>query len=51
MTHPTEKNESRPCRYVDKRFIAILLEQSSTEYIQLVKNAEFDWLLWQPTNG
>ena len=53
MTHLTGKNESRPlflthCRYVDKSFIEMLLEQSSTEYTHLVQNAEFNWLLWQP---
>ena len=53
MTHLTGgKKESRPlflthCSYVDKSFIEILFEKSSTEHRHLVQNAEFDWLLWQ----
>ena len=44
-------NESMThCRYVDKSFIEMLLEYSSTEYMHLVQNAIFDWLLWKP-NG
>ena len=53
MTHLTGKNESRPlflthCRYIDKSEIEMMLESPSTEYMHLVQNAEFDWLLLQP---
>ena len=48
-----EKNENWHillclCRYFDKGFTEMSIEQSSTKYIILVQTSEFDWLSWQP---